>query len=316
MAMSFGRFLARNILTLTKSNSLPLCRIHAINRFIDNPWKVAAIGIRFESTKAPSKAGATAKRAVKGKPAAKKKTTAKTTSKKGKAATGSKSTAVKKKKPAIKKALKKKKPATKKAVKKKKKKTPKVLTPEQSERRKKLTLRTRVLKAPKIPVTNPFTTFVALGGGTVGVDAANKWKALTPEQRREYAEKARDLHQTGLRDHEKWVRSMDPQEVYKANRARKHLRRLGSSVRVIDDPRIPKRPVPPIAAFLKNQWGAGTFVNPDGSKMNAITALRHSHNLFEKLSAAEKKVYEDRYAAERVAYKKAMDELIGDLNKL
>ncbi|PWW75988.1 hypothetical protein C7212DRAFT_195102 [Tuber magnatum] len=230
----------------------------------------------------------------------------KTTSKVGKAATKSKSTAAKKKN---------KKPAAKKAAKKKRLEK-KSLTPEQSERQKKRTLRERVLAAPKIPVTNPYSTFVALGGGNVGVEAAEKWKALTPEQQQEYAEKARALHETGLRDHQKWVGSMDPREVYKANRARRHLRRLGKRVPMIHDPRIPKRPVPPAAAFLKDQWGAGTFINPDGSKMNAITALRHSRDLYGKLSPAEKKVYEDQYAASRVTYKKEMDKLLGDLTKL
>ena len=59
---------------------------------------------------------------------------------------------------------------------------------------------------------------------------------------------------------------------------------------MLKDPRIPKRPVPITAAFLRDQWNAGTFTNPDGTNMGVVTAIRNSRDLYEKLSAAEKKV--------------------------
>lgn len=185
MAMSFGRFLAGNIPTLTKSNPLPLCRIHAINRFIDNPLKAAAIGIRLKSTGASPKAKTTTagvKRTVKKKPTPARKTAGRATSRAGRTATKVKPTAAKKKPAARKPAAKKKLAAKKKPVAKKKKKIAKALTPQQLERKKKLVLRERILKAPKVPSANPYSTFVALGGGAVGLEAAGKWKALTPEQ--------------------------------------------------------------------------------------------------------------------------------------
>lgn len=113
---------------------------------------------------------------------------------------------------------------------------------------------------------------------------------LADNDTQEYAEKARDIRKTAIRNREQWVKSQNPQEVYKANRARKHLKRLGGKVTMLKDPRIPKRPVPVTAAFLRDQWNAGTFTNPDGTKMDIVTAIRHSRDLYEKLSAADKKV--------------------------
>lgn len=113
---------------------------------------------------------------------------------------------------------------------------------------------------------------------------------LADNDTQEYAEKARDIRKTAIRNREQWVKSQNPQEVYKANRARKHLKRLGGKVTMLKDPRIPKRPAPVSAAFLRDQWNAGTFTNPDGTKMDIITAIRHSRGLYEKLSAADKKV--------------------------
>ncbi|KAG0135329.1 hypothetical protein HOY82DRAFT_499118 [Tuber indicum] len=180
-------------------------------------------------------------------------------------------------------------------------------------------LKEHILTPPKVPASNPYSTFMSIEGAAVGADAAKKWKALTPEQQREYAEKGRNLHALGLQNREKWVKSLDPLEVYKANKARKHLKRLsggGRKFAVLKDPRMPKRPTPIGAAFLRDQWNAGTFINPDGSKMPAVLALKHSRDLYEKLSAAEKKVYDDQFAAERVVYKKAMAEFLGDISKL
>ncbi|KAG0639826.1 hypothetical protein HOY80DRAFT_1009373 [Tuber brumale] len=177
-------------------------------------------------------------------------------------------------------------------------------------------LKERVLEAPKIPVSNRYSTFVSLEGGIVGAEAAKKWKALTPEKQQEYAEKGRHLHAVGLQNREKWVKSLDPYDVYKANMARKHLKRLGGKVSLLKDPRIPKRPAPVGAAFLRDQWNAGTFINPDGSKVAAVTALKRSRDLYQNLSATEKKVYQDKYAAEIAAYKKAMTELFGNRSGL
>ena len=113
---------------------------------------------------------------------------------------------------------------------------------------------------------------------------------LADSDMQEYAEKARDLRKAGARDHEQWVKSQNPQEVYKANRARRHLRRLGGKVALLKDPRIPKRPVPVTFAFLRDQWRAGTFNNPDGTNMDIVAAMRLSRDLYQKLSPAEKKV--------------------------
>ncbi|RPA95295.1 hypothetical protein L873DRAFT_1812970 [Choiromyces venosus 120613-1] len=302
MAMSFGRVLARNILTLTKSNPLPLCRIHAINRFIDNPLRAAAIGIRFGSTKASPEAKTTkASPKAKTTKAVKKPITKKTVGK----ATSKTTTA---KKPVVKKTVKK--PAP-------KEKSVKSLTPEQLKRVKKRTLKERILDAPKVPSSNGYSTFVSLEGATVGTEAAEKWKTLTPEQQQEFHQKARLLRDVGLQEYGKWVRGLDPKEVYSANKARKHLKRLGvKKITQISDPRIPKRPTPITAAFLRDQWKAGAFLNPDGTKMGCVAAMRASRDAFAKLTAAEKKAYEDQHAIERDAYKKAVSEVLGDVSKL
>jgi len=279
---------------------------------------IFAIAARAASTaaakkKKPTSKTTTSKSAQKSKtttkkPAPKSKTTA--TKKKTTTKATSKKTATRKpakKKPVVKKPAKK--AAAKKAAPKKKKKAE--LTLEQKQNKLLRELRERALHPPTKGHNSGFLAWLKDQPELkVGVEAGEKWKALPQETKDLYGEKARKVSPARDKAFEEWLASKPVSEIYKANLARRHLRRLGvkHNITLFTDSRIPKRPVQPFFIYATEQYRSGRqFEKDENGKSSIVNNNRTLRREFSELSSAEKKKYEDKAAEDRKRYFAAME---------
>lgn len=214
-----------------------------------------------------------------------------------------------KKKPAAKKVVpKKKKPVVKKKVVKKRVVKKKVLTPEQKKNAKIMADRITSLRReePKQLPSSAWLVFTEQNirgqHGTASEQAKNLsplFKALsTPEHQalQEIADKNRIANQATLKA---WVLSYTPTQIREANLARARLAKLAnkkSSHKIVDD-RIPKRPTSSYFIFYKGRY--------NGSSGPVFEQVKQAAQEWNKMSAAERKPYEDLNQQERVQYAKA-----------
>lgn len=109
---------------------------------------------------------------------------------------------------------------------------------------------------------------------------------------------------TNAANYKNWVNTISVGDVVAANKARKWLRRHFPDVKVspvqITDDRVPKRPAPAMASYI------GTKMPRDGTGPERKAAFAHWAKEWSKLSAAEKKPFQDLYTASFAEYKKEL----------
>jgi hypothetical protein len=280
-----------------------------------------AIAARAASTATAKK---TASKTTGSKPGPKSKTTAKKPASKPKkaTATGKKTTkattktaakkpAAKKpaaKKPAVKKPAKK---AAKKAAPKKKKKP--VLTLEQKHNKLLKKLREAALDPPSRGHTNGYIMWFKEQPQLKATEGTGEmWKSLPQETKDRYIEKAKQSAPAHNKAFGEWVASKPVSEIYKANLARRRLRKLGAKrgITLFVDSRIPKRPLQPFILYLRDQYRTGReFEKDETGKITVINNNKILRKEFSELPLAEKKKYEDRSIEDRKRYSAEMERL-------
>ncbi|KFY73653.1 hypothetical protein V499_06275 [Pseudogymnoascus sp. VKM F-103] len=141
-------------------------------------------------------------------------------------------------------------------------------------------------------------------------DAAARYKTLDTSTRETYNQKANANKASNDASYEAWVASLSPQQIYDSNHAQQRLKHLGlirpGKHLKIDDPRIPKRPLPAYILFVKERYASGDFKG-----ISPVEAAKVLAQEFKALSESEKKLYEDLAVAERERYAKEMTNTFG-----
>ena len=178
----------------------------------------------------------------------------------------------------------------KKAKKVAKPKVKKVLTEEQKEKQaavkqtKKVSALKKVAFLKDAPATLPSRSWVLyvaehlkgpLGatatGGRINLnermaELSRDFKALSAQELESLRTRASQNHEKNLAAYKEWVESYPIATIAEANRARRTLTKLAKEGktalspprrRIIEDHRLPKRPIPLFALFTRDQWAAG-----------------------------------------------------------
>ncbi|ELR02908.1 hypothetical protein VC83_02664 [Pseudogymnoascus destructans] len=141
-------------------------------------------------------------------------------------------------------------------------------------------------------------------------DSSARYKTLDPSTRETYNQKANANKATNDASYESWLASLSPQQIYDSNHAQQRLKHLGLIKQgkhlKIDDPRIPKRPLPAYIHFVKERYASGDFKG-----ISPVEAAKVLTQEYKALSESEKKLYEDLAVAERERYAKEMTSTFG-----
>lgn len=206
-----------------------------------------------------------------------------------------------------------KKPKKKAAIKPKpkpKKKIKKVITPEEKEKTSLKALKAAALSPPKQKPSTAWKVLVseiaaekAGSGGTASLwskEAASKYRSLSPQELEEYNHVANQNKVANTIALKQWTEAHTPEEIRRANNARLQLKRKTGKPRgytPLKDDRIPKAVTQPYFMFAADRWASGDF---KGVKVtDSGTIIRKEFNA---LSDIERKVYEDRAAADKQRY--------------
>ncbi|KAL2269812.1 hypothetical protein VTJ83DRAFT_1996 [Remersonia thermophila] len=108
--------------------------------------------------------------------------------------------------------------------------------------------------------------------------------------------------------HKKWLASLEPQEIYDAQRARMELSRKGVSLNsrklpALDDDRIPKQPLVAWLRWLQANYEQFRGIQPTTERVRKAGAI------WRELSPEDRKPFEDSYQEDLAAYLKEMESL-------
>ncbi|OBT75240.1 hypothetical protein VF21_05659 [Pseudogymnoascus sp. 05NY08] len=146
--------------------------------------------------------------------------------------------------------------------------------------------------------------------GELAKDASARYKTLDPSARETYNQKANANKAANDASYEAWLASLSPQQIYDSNHAQQRLKQLGLIKQgkhlKIDDPRIPKRPLPAYIHFVKERYTSGDFKG-----LSPVEAAKILAQEYKALSESEKKLYETLAVAERERYAKEMTSTFG-----
>ncbi|KAI1804017.1 hypothetical protein F4811DRAFT_302342 [Daldinia bambusicola] len=194
------------------------------------------------------------------------------------------------------------------------KKKPAPLTPEKKNviQRRELK-KTALFDEPKKLPDSPWTVFIYentkdkhITPGTL----RDRMKAVSDSYKSLSASERERLHTTAEQNKTKnvaaytaWVESLTPEQTVAANKARHLLKRKFNYpvsphvVRLIHDPRIPKRPITPFSLFTKARWASGDF-----SGRPFAEVAREISKEWLKLPDVERHAYDDLGKAARTEY--------------
>ncbi|PQE11070.1 HMG box protein [Rutstroemia sp. NJR-2017a BVV2] len=129
--------------------------------------------------------------------------------------------------------------------------------------------------------------------------AAAEYPALTAAEIERLTHTANENKASNEVAMKKWVATHTPDEIRLANNARQALRKLsGKSVpRDIPDERQPRRPAHALLFFIKDRYASGDFANVKAREALGLIATE-----WKALPAAQRKVYEDQAAADKLRY--------------
>ncbi|KAH8808267.1 hypothetical protein F5884DRAFT_362506 [Xylogone sp. PMI_703] len=134
--------------------------------------------------------------------------------------------------------------------------------------------------------------------GTKTKEAAAKYKSLSPEELEQYNHRANQNKAANTTAFKKWVASHTPDQIRLANNARKLLTKTtGKKYPSIADERAPKRPLNAYFLFAADRWASGDLKGISIPQSGSMI-----HEEWTKLPASEKKVFEDRAAADKERY--------------
>ncbi|KAI1466845.1 uncharacterized protein F4812DRAFT_460403 [Daldinia caldariorum] len=108
-----------------------------------------------------------------------------------------------------------------------------------------------------------------------------------------------------------WVESLTPEQTVAANKARHLLKRkfnypaTPNTVRVIRDPRIPKRPITPFSLFTRSRWATGDYAGRPFAE-----AAREISKEWLKLPDVERHAYDDLGKAARLEYEQKVEAVL------
>ncbi|KAI1820230.1 hypothetical protein F4861DRAFT_523838 [Xylaria intraflava] len=255
-----------------------------------------------------------AKKTTAKKPAAKKTTAKKTAAKK---TTAKKTTA---KKP-VKKSTKttaKAKPKAKSQVKSKRGRKAVIITPEKKAIRERQKLRaTALFTRPKYSASTPWQLFMVEqtrgGGAAVAKTPALslEFKQLPPAEIQRLETKSKENRVLNEAAYKAWVESHTPQQIYDANNARRLLKKKYNipkgKLQLIQDTRLPKRPVGAFLLFSKSRWESGDF--PTGMPLTESAAKITAE--WKELSAADRQAYMDDARSQIEKYSAAKAAVLG-----
>ncbi|PQE21108.1 HMG box protein [Rutstroemia sp. NJR-2017a WRK4] len=129
--------------------------------------------------------------------------------------------------------------------------------------------------------------------------AAAAYPALSPVEIERLTHTANENKASNEVALKKWIATHTPDEIRIANNARQALRKLsGKNVpRNIPDERQPRRPAHALLFFIKDRYASGDFANLKARESMGVIAAE-----WKELPAAQRKVYEDRAAADKNRY--------------
>ncbi|KAF8867296.1 hypothetical protein BDZ45DRAFT_667259 [Acephala macrosclerotiorum] len=217
-------------------------------------------------------------------------------------------TAVKKPvKKAAKKPVKMGRPALKKKPVKKPVRAKKVLTEAQKERALIKELKAKALTPPKL---KPYTAWTLFAGTELTNTPGNamaqmgsirdKYKELSPSEIESLNHTASQNKVANTVAYKQWVESHTPDQIRIANNARAMLKKKLNKARgytAIKDARLPKRSANSRALFTKERYASGDFKG-----ISIVDASKLLTTEWNSLSPSERKVYEDRAAADTQRY--------------
>ncbi|OAP60602.1 hypothetical protein AYL99_05604 [Fonsecaea erecta] len=161
-------------------------------------------------------------------------------------------------------------------------------------------------KLPSTPWRLVFAEETKKGGGQVkaaAMAAAEKFRNLTLEERERYNHEATENKAKNDRAYKQWVQTHSPLEIRLANNARRQLTKKSKAAgrkkqyKAIQDDRSVHRPRNAYAFFFKERNDSGDLRGMTVGERGKLIGQE-----WKKLSAADKKTYEDQAQADKVRY--------------
>ncbi|KAF3056587.1 putative hmg box protein [Daldinia childiae] len=201
------------------------------------------------------------------------------------------------------------------AVRKRKQLSPK----KQAILEKRMLKKTALFDEPKLLPDSPWTVYVAeqtKNKSTSPSDLRARMVELAQNYRNIPASELQRLADTGAQNklnnaaaYASWVEDHTPDQTVAANRARQLLKRKYNfpvaTLKVIHDPRVPKRPITPYSLFTKARWASGDFANRPFTEVS-----REIGKEWVRLADVERHAYDDLGKAARDEYEKEVEAVL------
>ncbi|OMH83741.1 hypothetical protein AX774_g2755 [Zancudomyces culisetae] len=182
----------------------------------------------------------------------------------------------------------------------------------------KINRKTALLRPPSSRAITPYVAFVIeffkQQTGSVKKnmqDAAQSWKSLTDAQKHEYIAKAKEENARRKEEAEKWWATTDI-DLVKLENSRRRRRNVTlksekkSELRLLDDPRLPKRPATSFSLFFADRFAS---VKSDKSK-KVTDHFKDIATQWRALPESEKQKYKDIFAKNKKEYEEGVKKLL------
>ncbi|KAI1661404.1 hypothetical protein F4813DRAFT_347432 [Daldinia decipiens] len=179
--------------------------------------------------------------------------------------------------------------------------------------------KTALFTEPKFLPDSQWTVFVAeqtrnkvtspSGLRDLMLGLSQNYRSLPAPERQRLADISSQNKVSNAATYAAWVETYTPDQTVAANRARQLLKRKYnypvSSLKIIHDPRVPKRPITPYSLFTKARWASGDFANRPFAE-----AAREIGKEWVKLPDVERHAYDDLGKAARDTYEKEVEAVL------
>ncbi|KAI1437536.1 hypothetical protein GGR50DRAFT_45061 [Xylaria sp. CBS 124048] len=150
------------------------------------------------------------------------------------------------------------------------------------------------------------TTSDGVGIAYHTAELARQFKALPEPERQTLAARGKENKASNAIAYKRWVQSYTPKQIWTANNARRLLKRKYNipkgGVRVIEDPRIPKKAPSAFSLFTKSRWESGDHTE---GTIRAIAPKIAAE--WKATTAAQRQPFVDRALAMNTQYEKALN---------